>query len=86
MNTEILSVSSKGQIVLPVKIRKKFEIGANTKLAANVVENIIMLKVIDIPTSDDFSKALDRAKKWAKSVGYKKEDVNAIIKAKRKGK
>jgi antitoxin PrlF len=84
MNTDILSVSSKGQIVLPVKIRKKFDIDTNTKLAANITGNIIMLKVIDIPTADDFSKALDKAKKWAKSVGYKKEDVNTIIKAKRK--
>ena len=44
-----------------------------------------MLKVIDIPTADDFSKSLDKAKKWAKNVGYKKEDVNFIIKSKRKG-
>ncbi len=86
MNTEVLSVSSKGQVVLQVNIRKKLDIGTNTKLAANITGNIIMLKVIDIPTADDFSKALDKAQKWAKSVGYKKEDVNAIIKAKRRSK
>ena len=86
MNTEVLSVSSKGPVVLPVNIRKKLDIGTNTKLAANITGNIIMLKVIDIPTADDFSKALDKAQKWAKSVGYKKEDVNAIIKAKRRSK
>lgn len=86
MNTEVLSVSSKGQVVLPVNIRKKLEIDTNTKLAANIAGNIIMLKVIDVPTDDDFSKALDKAQKWAKNVGYKKEDVNAIIKSKRKGK
>lgn len=86
MNTEVLSVSSKGQVVLPVKIRKKLSIKNDTKLAVNVANNIIMLKVIDIPDENDFSKMLDSAKKWAKSVGYKKSDVNKIIKAKRMGK
>lgn len=86
MNTEVLSVSSKGQVVLPVNIRKKLDIDTNTKLAANIAGNIIMLKVIDIPTADDFSKSLDKAQKWAKSVGYKKADVGAIIKAKRRSK
>ncbi len=86
METEVLSVSSKGQVVLPINIRKQLDIDTNTKLAANVAGNIIMLKVIDVPTVEDFSKALDKAKDWAKSVGYKKEDVNTIIKSKRRGK
>ena len=86
MNTEVLSVSSKGQIVLPVKMRKKLDIKNNTKLAVNMAGDVILLKVINMPTIDDFSSALDKAKKWAKEVGYKKEDVNAIIKAKRRSK
>ena len=86
MNTEILNVSSKGQIVLPINIRKKLSIDNKTKLAANVTDDIIMLKIIDIPTENDFSKALDKAKKWAKEVGYNKEDIDSIIKSKRRGK
>lgn len=86
MNTEVLSVSSKGQVVLPVKIRKKLSIKNDTKLAVNMANNVIMLKVIDIPDENDFSKMLDSAKKWAKNVGYKKSDVNKIIKAKRRSK
>lgn len=86
MNTEVLSVSSKGQVVLPVKIRKKLSINNNTKLAVNMANNVIMLKVVNIPDEKDFSKMLDSAKEWAKSVGYKKSDVNKIIKAKRRSK
>ena len=86
MNTEILSVSSKGQVVLPVKIRKQLSINNNSKLAVNIANNVIMLKVIDIPTENEFQKMLDKAKSWAKSVGYKKSDVNSIIKAKRRSK
>ena len=36
--------------------------------------------------TNDFSKTLDSAKEWAKSVGYKKSDVNKIIKSKRRSK
>ena len=86
MNTEILNVSSKGQIVLPINIRKRLSIDNKTKLAANVTDDIIMLKIIDIPTENDFSKSLDKAKKWAKEVGYNKEDIDSIIKSKRRGK
>lgn len=86
MNTEVLSVSSKGQVVLPVKIRKKLSINNNTKLAVNMANNVIMLKVVNIPDEKDFSKMLDSAKEWAKSVGYKKSDVNKIIKSKRRSK
>ena len=86
MNTEVLSVSSKGQVVLPIKIRKKLSIKNNTKLAVNMANNIIMLKVVDIPDENDFSKMLDSAKEWAKSVGYKKSDVNKIIKSTRRSK
>ena len=86
MNTEVLSVSSKGQVVLPINIRKKLDINSNTKLAANMANNIIMLKVINIPDEKDFVKMLNKAQRWATSVGYKKEDVNEIIKAKRRSK
>ena len=86
MNTEVLSVSSKGQVVLPINIRKKLDINSNTKLAANMTNNIIMLKVINVPNEKDFAKMLNKAQRWAKSVGYKKEDVNDIIKAKRRSK
>ena len=86
MAVEVLSVSSKGQIVLPAGMRKKMSIVAGTKLAAYALSDMIMLKTIEIPTEDDFKKSLDRAAAWAKDVGYKEEDVNDIIKSYRKSK
>jgi AbrB family looped-hinge helix DNA binding protein len=84
MAIDILSVSSKGQIVLPVEMRKKLGIEAGSKLAAYAWGDIIILKPIDIPTEDDFRKSLNEAAAWAKEAGYKEDDVSDIIKTYRK--
>ena len=85
MSVEVLTVSSKGQIVLPADIRKKMEINSGDKLAAYVYNDVIMLKVIKMPTESDFKKDLDAAKAWAASVGYKESDIASIIKDVRNG-
>ena len=84
MSVEVLTVSSKGQIVLPVEIRKNLSINSGDKLAIFVSDDIIMLKVVKIPTIEDFKIKLDEAAGWAKQVGYKESDVNKTIKSKRK--
>ena len=86
MGVDVLSVSSKGQIVLPIEMRKELEIGAGAKLAAYIIGDVIMLKPINIPTEDDFRKSLDEASNWAKKAGYKEEDVKDIVKSYRKNK
>ena len=48
--------------------------------------DVIMLKMNDITTEEDFRKQLDSAKEWAGKVGYKEDDVNDIIKSVRKSK
>lgn len=42
---------------------------------------IVLPSLTEIPTKKEFEAALDEAQAWAKSVGYKEEDVNDIIKA-----
>ena len=76
MSIDVLTVSSKGQIVLP----------AEAKLAAYASDDVIMLKLITIPTERDFSERLDEAREWAASVGYQESDVNDIIKEVRRKK
>lgn len=80
MGVEVLTVSSKGQVVLPADMRKKLSIGSGAKLAVYASGDVIMLKPITIPTEKDFAKKLDEAKEWAASVGYRESDVNDIIK------
>lgn len=84
MAVEVLSVSSKGQVVLPMEMRKKMSIENGSKLAAYSIGDMIMLKPISVPSEQDFKESLDKAVSWAKEVGYEQEDVNDIIKSYRK--
>ncbi len=86
MDVQVLSVSSKGQIALPVGIRRNLSIGAGTKLAVYASGDTIMLKVIKIPSVDDFKVSLEEASQWAEKVGYTEDDVDTIIKSVRQRK
>lgn len=86
MNVNVLTVSSKGQIVLPAEIRKNLSINSGDKLAVFASNDIIMLKVVKIPTVEDFEMKLDIVSDWAKQVGYDVSDVDGIIKDVRKKK
>ena len=86
MSVDVLTVSSKGQIVLPAEMRKSMSITTGDKLAVYASDDIIMLKAIKIPTAKEFEKKLDEARDWAASVGYKESDVDKIIKSVRKKK
>ncbi len=86
MNAQVLTVSSKGQISLPVNIRRKLSIDAGDKLVLYASGDSIMLKTLKLPTAAEFEASLDEAQTWAASVGYQEEDVNDIIKSVRQRK
>ena len=81
MNTQVLTVSPEGQISLPVSILKLLSISNGDKLVAYASDDMIMLKAVKLPTAEEFEKSMDEAQDWAKSVGYKEQDVNDIIKS-----
>lgn len=80
MPINVLTMSSKGQLVIPAEIRKKLSIESGDKLAVYASDDVIMLKPIRMPTVDDFMKSMDEAQAWAASVGYQESDINDIIK------
>ncbi len=84
MNTQIVTVSSKGQISLPVNIRKLLSIDSGDKLVAYTSGDVIMLKTLKLPSAEEFEASLEEAQKWAASVGYTENDVDDIIKSTRK--
>ncbi len=86
MNTQILTVSSKGQISLPVSIRKLLSIDTGDKLVAYTSGDVIMLKTLKLPSAEEFEASLDEAQQWAASVGYDESEVNDIIKSARRKK
>ncbi len=86
MNTQVLTVSSKGQISLPVSIRKLLSIETGDKLVVYTSGDVIMLKTLKLPSAEEFEASMDQAQEWAASVGYEEADVDDIIKFVRKKK
>lgn len=79
MSVEMLTVSTKGQVVIPSAMRKKIGIEAGTQLAAYMAGDVLMLKPVHVPTDNDFLTWLDEARQWASDVGYEASDVAEII-------
>ncbi len=86
MDMQVLTVSSKGQIALPVSLRKMLSIDTGDKLVAYTSGDVIMLKVLKLPTAEEFEESLKEAQSWAASAGYQESDVEGIIKSARKKK
>ena len=86
MDAQVLTVSTKGQISLPVSIRKMLSIDAGDKLVVYTSGDVIMMKTLKLPSVDEFEEALKEAEDWASSVGYQESDVDSIIKNVRKSK
>ncbi|MCI9457871.1 MAG: AbrB/MazE/SpoVT family DNA-binding domain-containing protein [Oscillospiraceae bacterium] len=86
MNTQVLTVSSKGQISIPAAIRKTLSIDTGDKLVAYTSGDMLMLKVLKLPTAEEFEASLDQAQEWASSVGYEESDVDKIVKSVRQSK
>lgn len=86
MSMQILTVSSKGQISLPVSIRKLLSIDTGDKLVAYTSGDVIMLKTLKLPSAEEFETMLDEAQEWAASVGYDENDINDIVKSTRRKK
>ena len=84
MNGQIIKVTSKGQIAIPVGIRKELSIESGDSLIAYVYGDTLMLKVLKIPSEEDFRKTMDAAQEWARAKGLNEADVNDFIKAARK--
>lgn len=86
MDAQVLTVSSKGQISLPINIRRRLSIDTGDKLVVYASNDAIMLKTLKLPSADEFEAALAEAQTWAASVGYSEDDVDDIIKSVRKNK
>ena len=77
--SEITSVSSKGQVVLPVSIRKNMNIQPGAKLMVISDGENILLKPIIQPDLSEFHSLMDAAREWAEDVGLTEDDITDAI-------
>ncbi|MGI6353566.1 MAG: AbrB/MazE/SpoVT family DNA-binding domain-containing protein [Lentisphaeria bacterium] len=80
----ITVMSSKGQVVLPKKIRTDLNLPAGTQFAVFAYDGNILLKPINEPDISEFAELLERTQKWAATTGMSKNDIPEAIKAVRK--
>lgn len=60
---EITKLSSKGQIVLPMKIREELDLQEGSVLAVDIMKELIIIKKIDVDLVNQFNKSLEDVKK-----------------------
>ena len=77
----LTAMSSRGQIVLPKKIRTKLNLSEGTPFIVLSDGDNILLKPVKIPSLSEFSGVLRKAREWASAAGMTEEDVTDAIKA-----
>jgi len=78
--TEITTMSKKGQIVIPQKIRKNLKIKPRTKFAVYAKNDMIIMKAFEVPNLEkEWSKIFRIADK--KNLKISEKEVNDEIKS-----
>ena len=77
----LTAMSSRGQIVLPKKIRTKLNLSEGTQFIVLSDADNILLKPVKIPSLSEFSGVLRKAREWASAAGLTEDDVTDAIKA-----
>lgn len=76
---EITSLSSKGQIVIPQKIRRSMNLKTGEKFIIIHEGDTLILKAIEVPLFKNFDRLISKAKKFAKNKGLQKKDIKDAI-------
>ena len=73
--TEIITMSSKGQIVVPKELREEFGFESGTNFAIFGKDDTIILKKVNVPTAKEvFEKVHKWGTKLASKKGWKEEE------------
>lgn len=90
MEIEITKMSSKGQVVIPQKLRELMKFKEGTVFAISGLDDSLILKKVSIPDKKKFLESLEKisreGQKRAKELGIKESDVPEMIRRVRKEK
>lgn len=79
MISDITTVSSKGQIVVPSRIRDELNLKSGEKLIMIADDGNIMLKRISNKTQQNFKDMTKKIKERAKKIRLNKKDIEQAI-------
>jgi len=78
-------MSSKGQVVIPETIRKQLNLKAGAQFVVVGEDDVVILKMIKLPSMDTFDQLIYQARQQAKSAGLRRSDITqAVSKAREK--
>ena len=81
---EITSMSSRGQIVIPLDIREQLGLKEGEKFVVVGEDDTVILKKITMSSFKNFDKLIQRTQQFAKDKGITKADVQSAIKRARR--
>ena len=83
--TEITTMSEKGQVVIPQKIRKSLRIKAKTKFLVYEKKGIIIMKTFEVPNIEKERSEIFKTRD-DKKLAISKDEINEEIQRYRKKK
>lgn len=78
------TMSSKGQVVIPEKVRKSLALGSGTQFIVLGEGDVVVLKTISPPSPSEFDAVIRRARRQAKATGLKRSDVAVAVREARR--
>ena len=81
MPIDVLTLSTKGQLVLPNDLRKNLSLEPGDKIVVYWSNDSIVLKKLELPTESDFEKEIDKTVLFAKENGITEQDIANEIKS-----
>ncbi|MFP9062514.1 AbrB/MazE/SpoVT family DNA-binding domain-containing protein [Natrialbaceae archaeon A-chndr2] len=73
---EVTTVTSKGQITIPSRLREQFGLEKGTKLMVVPTEYGLVLKKIDLPSVEEFQKRVEHREK---NVDLSMDEVSQLV-------
>jgi AbrB family looped-hinge helix DNA binding protein len=83
MEIETVTLSSKGQLVIPEVMRKRLKMRRGTKLRLVSVGGDLIVSPIRPPTLQEFEELVKAGGPWAEQTPEEEEMVNQMIKESR---
>jgi len=72
-------MSSRGQVVIPESIRNQLGLGPGVQFAVFGQDDVVMLKVINPPSADEFARLGRELQQQARQAGRKRSDIPKAI-------
>lgn len=77
---EVTKLSSKGQVVLPQRIRDRLRLQIGAKFVVIGEGDVVILKKLEIPAREQLKQLLKESRAYARRAGLKRSNLLKTIK------